>query len=315
MDSFCSVCYNRRMKALESGRSLREALPVCKGQLDIQKTMRAAMVTNWLQIFVAAALTLMYLLGYKSGTALFIGILVPVITVGNILFTQRFTQAVVRAEQADSLRTVLENEEMLNRQLRAQRHDFLNHIQVVYSLMQLQEHEEAVTYLKEVYADLKEVGSQLRTSDPAVNALLAAKLLQAQQRALHMEYDIQTRLEHIALESWELCRILGNLLDNAMDAADDVEEGWIKLRLWEDVAGLHFSVANNGAQIPPDLLEKIFAPGFTTKGSRGTGMGLYIIRQILQEAGGKISVDSRDGKTHFVGWIPPSAGLSTQRDS
>lgn len=302
------------MKKYDSANKYNGAPPKPTRKLEINVIMRGSQIINWLQIIVSAALTVAYFVGNRSGTIVFFVLLIPVIVVGNMLFTQSLTKAIARAEQADSLRSVLEHEEMLNRQLRAQRHDFLNHLQVVYSLMQLGENEEAVTYLREVYSDLREVGTQLRTHDPAVNALLAAKAQQAGQRGIAMTFDIRTGLDRISMESWELCRVLGNLLDNAIDASAEAEKGWVRVSLWEDVAGLHFSVSNNGPGIPEDLKERIFAAGFTTKASRGTGMGLYIIRNIVEEAGGHITVDSRDGETHFVGWIPPVAATGVQRD-
>ena len=68
------------------------------------------------------------------------------------------------------------NLEQLNSTLRAQRHDYLNHLQVVYGMMELEEYEELQQYLEPVYKDMMKTGKALRTSKPAINALLKAKM-------------------------------------------------------------------------------------------------------------------------------------------
>ena len=71
-----------------------------------------------------------------------------------------------------SLQISFHNLEKLNQTLRSQRHDYLNHLQVVYGLMQLEEYEELEKYLEPIYKDMQKTGKALRTSKPAINALL-----------------------------------------------------------------------------------------------------------------------------------------------
>lgn len=70
--------------------------------------------------------------------------------------------------------------EGLNTELRAQRHDYLNHLQVVYGLMELEEYEELKRYLTPVFKDMLKTGKALKTSKPAINALLKAKMDEAE---------------------------------------------------------------------------------------------------------------------------------------
>ena len=125
------------------------------------------------------------------------------------------------------------------------------------------------------------------------------------------------------MPAWEICRVLANLIDNALDAATSAqlpegEKPTVELVLGEDLRSWFFSVRNNGPAIPEKQRAKIFEPGFTTKRT-GQGMGLFIVNQTVAELGGRITVDSRDGDTVFSGFVPRkrlklSGGETAQSD-
>ena len=125
------------------------------------------------------------------------------------------------SEETDMLEESHRNLEELNGEMRKQRHDFMNHLQVVYSLVELGDTRETCEYIERVYGDLKRVGRNLKTSMPAVNALIAAKEIDAGEQGVLMKTDVRSALENFPLEGWEMCRVLGNLIDNAMDALKD----------------------------------------------------------------------------------------------
>lgn len=198
--------------------------------------------------------------------------------------------------------------ESLNREMRAQRHDFMNHLQVVYSLIEMGEPGEAIAYMDKIYGDMQRVSNMLRTACPAVNALLQAKVTEAAERGAQLKLSIGAKWDDELMPAWEICRVLANLIDNAMDAACAAEhpEGetpTVELVLGEDLRSWFFSVRNNGPAIPEKTRAKIFEPGFTTKAT-GQGMGLYIVSQTIAELGGKITVESSDGDTVFSGFVP-----------
>ncbi|MBP3428991.1 MAG: Spo0B domain-containing protein [Clostridia bacterium] len=198
--------------------------------------------------------------------------------------------------------------ESLNRDMRAQRHDFMNHIQVVYSLIEMNEPGEAMTYMDNVYGDMQRVSRMLRTACPAVNALIQAKTAEAEQRGAELRLSIAAKWDDELMPAWEICRVLANLIDNALDAACSVEhpEGEkpsVELVLGEDLRTWFFSVRNNGPEIPEKAREHIFEPGFTTKRT-GQGMGLYIVSQTVAEMGGRITLETHDGDTVFSGFVP-----------
>ncbi len=234
---------------------------------------------------------------------------VMLLHLGGCVLLGRVSMRLVQSrEEAEDLVETLEASDAINRDLRARRHDVINHLQVVYSLLQLGDQKEALAYLEKINQDFVSARAVLRTRDSAVNALLQAKMIQGQHRGLRMEMDVATDLEELPMESWEFCRVLGNLLDNAMDAAEEAEpgEGFVSLHLWMEPGSLRFSVANNGAAVAEEDRERIFEAGFTTKGERGTGMGLYIVRSLLDAAGGRILVESDGSRTAFYGDVPVS---------
>ena len=198
--------------------------------------------------------------------------------------------------------------ESLNREMRAQRHDFLNHLQVVYSLIEMNEPGEATAYMDKIYGDMQRVSRMLRTACPAVNALIQAKVVEAQQRGAQLVLSIAAKWDDERMPAWEICRVLANLIDNALDAVTSAQmpQGvvpTVELVLGEDLRSWFFSVRNNGPAIPKEAIGRVFEPGFTTKAS-GQGMGLFIVSRTIAELGGRITLESRDGDTVFSGFIP-----------
>ena len=193
--------------------------------------------------------------------------------------------------------------EDLNGTLRAQRHDFMNHLQVVFSLLELEDYKEASDYIERVYGDIRRVSRTLKTAHPAINALLAAKVSDCEARGVHVDLQIESPWIDLPVESWEMCRVLGNLIDNAMDAMKDTPEPRLLIRLSESVQSYTFAIANNGPMIQPSIAERIFQRGFSTKGE-GRGMGLSIVRGIMESGGGKLTLTSVEKETRFEGMLP-----------
>jgi sensor histidine kinase regulating citrate/malate metabolism len=147
----------------------------------------------------------------------------------------------------------------------------------------------------------------VKTANPAVNALLMVKTAACEKAGVPVEVAITSNWETLenAMPDWEMCKVLSNLIDNAIDAMERVPEGERRLVivLGENVKQYTFRVENTGEGIPVEIRERIFAPGFTTKGD-GHGMGLHIVRRTLRERGGDISVQSDVKQTSFAGWLP-----------
>ena len=209
--------------------------------------------------------------------------------------------------QYDALVSSYRDLERLNSDLRAQRHDYLNHLQVVYGLMELEEYDELKTYLAPIYKGMMKTGKALKTKNPAVNALLRAKMEEAESKGIDFYVEVTSDLSGLKAEPWELCKVLANLMDNAITALEAIpSEKKLRVDIGEDRDSYRFSVANNGPVIPEELQESIFREGFTTKKESGHGMGLSIVTQVLKTYKGTISLSSTEEETVFRIRIPKS---------
>ena len=223
------------------------------------------------------------------------------ITIIGLYFASRYKN--------DNLEDSIKNLEELNTKLRSQRHDYLNHFQVIYGLMELEEFEEAKKYIQPVFKDILKVSKALKTAQPAVNALLQAKVEAAETNQIDFFLEVRSDLADIPLEPWNLCKILANIIDNGMYALLTKENNrQLNLEIGEDMKHYIFLIYNNGPEIPRNYRNDIFKQGFTTKAIEGHGMGLYIVSKILREVGGVIEMTSNPDKTSFTILIPKKNG-------
>ena len=280
--------------------------------LNIRKAARFAIVINVIQVgTMLAAIGYVLLSGGGSGRVAELAILVVgllIVSWGAVLDIREARNASRVSEQAAMLEDAYRQLESLNGTLRKQRHDFKNHLQVVFSLMEMREYDEAGRYIESVYQDIQKTGSSLRTAIPAVNALIAAKRADCEERGIELRADIRASWQDMPVSGWELCRVLGNLIDNAVDALSEAgtDHPFVSITTDETAGGFVFAIVDNGPAIPAQHLESIFQEGFTTK-SEGHGAGLSIVRDILESYGGGIRVKSDDDSTVFSGYIPRRA--------
>ena len=217
--------------------------------------------------------------------------------------------------QLDDMDDTIDAMSNLNITLRTQRHDFLNHLQVVYSLIEMEEYEEANEYIEQVYGRITALSRVMKTAIPAVNALLQVKAAACEQEKVRLTLDITSKWENLenAMPAWEMCKVLSNLIDNAIDAMETIPaaERSLTIRLTENLRQYCFCVSNSGTPIPEDMQESIFQPGVTSKGE-GHGMGLYIVRKTIRDRGGDISLESDAKRTAFSGFVPRMAASPTE---
>ena len=276
--------------------------------VNLKKAVIYTVVINMLQIAGSITVAVMSLI---TGGRAFIGLpeqvllctMTLLVSWGAVLDIREAFSARKLASDADMLQDAYAQLEDLNGTLRAQRHDFMNHLQVVFSLLELEDYKEASDYIERVYGDIRRVSRTLKTAHPAINALLAAKVGDCEARGVHVDLQIESPWAGLPVESWEMCRVLGNLIDNAMDAMKDAPEPRLLIRLSESVQSYTFVIANNGPMIQPSIAERIFQRGFSTKGE-GRGMGLSIVRGIMESGGGRLTLASDERETRFEGTLP-----------
>lgn len=276
--------------------------------LEVKKATILAMVVNSLQILMVGVIVLyMYMTpGDIADLPLaraLVAVAAAVVIWGGVIDIRDALDSRKLLQQLDDMDQTIEAQEDLNITLRAQRHDFLNHLQVVYSLIEMKEYKEANDYIERVYGSIASVGKVLRTANPAINALLQVKLGVCEKAGIQVKLDIRSAWKDLSIPGWEMCKVLGNLLDNAIDALQEVSDRRLTLTLTEDMKAFRFSVKNSGPMIPVKLQASIFQPGITTKAA-GHGMGLFIVRRTVQEWGGDIRLISDAKETEFSGFIP-----------
>ena len=277
-------------------------------KIVIQKVARLSVVINAVQILLMLAIALAVILGdsvfisnYYLKAVLALAACVvswgAAVDIREALITQKVNV------RLDMLQDAMEQLEQLNVTLRGQRHDFMNHLQVVYSLMELGEYDESMKYIERTYDDILSVSGVMKTASPAINALLMSKTSDARANGIELSLAISSPYASLPMESWEMCRVLGNLLDNAIDALEGVRDGRIEVELTEDLHSYGFRVFNTGPAVRPEHRDLIFQTGFTTK-STGTGMGLHIVRTIMREHGGDVRLETGGAVTAFIGTLP-----------
>lgn len=139
-----------------------------------------------------------------------------------------------------------------------------------------------------------------RIKDPVVKALLVGKTLAARTGGVRLEIDEGSALGSASELSGDIVIVLGNLVDNAVDAAlegPDLEPAvWVTVR--ENAGGVLLRVEDNGPGIPPDKRQWIFNTGASTKqraDGPDRGLGLAIVRKITAKRGGTVAVLDRAG--------------------
>ncbi len=123
---------------------------------------------------------------------------------------------------------------------------------------------------------------------------------------IHVDNRVGTGLPMVRGDAARLEQIFVNLLSNAVDVVRGVTPPRrITLEGWEHEGRVHVSVADNGPGIDRGVVARLFQPFVTTKGTRGTGLGLYVSRQLAREAGGDLELRSTPGEgARFVVWFP-----------
>ncbi|WP_220793456.1 sensor histidine kinase [Nocardioides stalactiti] len=215
-----------------------------------------------------------------------------------------------------SLQSQLSSNLSITDTLRAQTHEFDNRLHTISGLVQLGEYDEVAALVGTLTRHRAEVGERVsaRLLDPALAALVVAKDAVAHERGVTLELDPGSRLPVLAPgDVADLTTVLGNLVDNAVDAAAGAHEPLVELWVLADGGDVHVRVRDNGPGVPADLREAIFVRGFSTKPEvlGGRGIGLPLVRLLCAQRGGSVTVESADtGGAEFLATFPitPSVG-------
>lgn len=186
--------------------------------------------------------------------------------------------------------------------MRANNHDFTNKLHVILGLIQMEMYEEAISYIQNITMVQRETISKVMNAvnEPAVAALIIGKIARASE--LNVKFVLREACYYSAsdmkLPSEMMVTVIGNLLDNAFDAMNESknpnEHNELLFGIYSRPGAVLITVDDTGKGIKKDEMEMIFMNGYSTKGNdRGTG--LYQIKSMIENYGGKITVESQEG--------------------
>lgn len=212
---------------------------------------------------------------------------------GNVVTIRDHTELQALTGELDSVRGFAES-------LRSQTHESANRLHTVVSLIELGKPDEAVRFATAELTSAQRLTDDVvaAVTEPVLAALLLGKITEARERGVALTLTPDSGIdEHAAAglpEEAELVTILGNLIDNAIDAAADSPESTVWVTVTSTAGELLLRVADSGPGLDPALREFAFRRGWSTKGGPGLdgrGLGLALVGQAVRRNRGGIEVD------------------------
>jgi two-component system CitB family sensor kinase len=199
--------------------------------------------------------------------------------------------------------------------LRAQAHEFANKLHTIAGLLELGWQDQAVAFITQTTREQQQWIDELPTRivDPELAALLVGKASVASERGITFSVTDQSKLSSTHGASG-LRTVLGNLIENAFDAVDGQERREVVVDIRELDEEIQLEVCDSGPGVPDALRGSIFESGFSTKTSdQGPrGFGLALVRKLVLDAGGDVTVHNDAGAVFLVR-VPRSEPVAPQR--
>jgi two-component system CitB family sensor kinase len=211
--------------------------------------------------------------------------------------------------ESETLKRSLDEVTGLADTLRAQSHEFANRLHTLVGLVELGHYAEAVEFVTGLSTARGELTDQLVAAigEPKLAALILAKVSLADERGVQLRLMSDSKVGHRITAVTQVLTVVGNLIDNAIDAAALAPAPReVELTLVAADADLLIRVRDTGPGVPHDMRDQIFTDGVTTKSSvtgARRGLGLALVRQIVEGMGGMASV-GQDGGAVFTAVLP-----------
>lgn len=190
--------------------------------------------------------------------------------------------------------------------IRSQRHDFNFHLTAMYGLIQNKRYDECKVYIDGMVKDAYEINDLLPLHHPAIGAMLNAFKELAADKGIKIDYYILDDLRNMPCSVYEMNKILGNLIQNALDEYElsNQSENAIEVEIKREKMNLVI-VVGNSTSVMEDNLNQIFQIGFSTKPAH-EGLGLPTVKKIISKYNGVIYPEFEEGFISFVVRIPVS---------
>ena len=194
--------------------------------------------------------------------------------------------------QRELIETHYQEVETMYKQIRGWRHDYRNHIQTMKVLASNEDMEAIKAYLEELDNDLSTVDTVVKTGNAMADAILNSKISLAKAKGIEVKVDAHIPVK-LKMSELDLCVIIGNLFDNAIEASMPLSKEQRIIRVYMDMKNtqLYISFTNFTAT---KKMQKVGNKFFTTKGE-GHGFGLVRIDNIIERLDGYLSRNSEDG--------------------
>jgi sensor histidine kinase regulating citrate/malate metabolism len=192
--------------------------------------------------------------------------------------------------------------------LRSQAHEAANKLHTIVTMVEMGSADEAVTFATHELELSQQLVDRLSSAvgEPALVALLLGKTAQADERGIELTVTEETHLpsnaDDLALSGQEMVTVLGNLIDNAMDACDR-EDPWVEVTVSQDDGTLLIRVADSGSGMDAGTFEKAMQRGYSTKAGSDAeqhGLGLALVAQVVKRHNGTLSADVSYGSVVTV---------------
>ncbi|MGW2649189.1 ATP-binding protein [Streptomyces sp. NPDC001393] len=184
--------------------------------------------------------------------------------------------------------------------LRAQDHEHANRMHTLLGLLELEMYDDAVEFVGEVVGDHRVTAEQVteKIQDPLLAALLVGKATVAAERGVALWVSERTRLPDRLIDPRGLVTVVGNLVDNALDAVAGTLHARVEVELRTEGRTVVLRVHDTGPGIPAGQRELVFRDGWSTKeppahGKRG--LGLSLVRRLAERQGGSATVGEAPG--------------------
>jgi sensor histidine kinase regulating citrate/malate metabolism len=190
--------------------------------------------------------------------------------------------------------------------LRAQAHEAANKLHTIVTMVEMGRPDDAVQFATSELALSQHLVDRLSSAvgEPALVALLLGKVAQADERGIELTITEDTHLpsnaDEVPLTGLEMVTVVGNLIDNAMDACDR-DDPWVEVTVSQDEGTLVIRVADSGSGMDAATFEKATQRGYSTKGDTDHhGLGLALVAQVVTRHGGKLTADVTYGSVVTV---------------
>lgn len=207
-------------------------------------------------------------------------------------FVSKMIDKRIAAYQTELVQTHYQEVDNMYRQIRGWRHDYRNHIQVMKSYASQGNLDAIRSYLDELDTDLSTVDTVIKTGNRMTDAILNSKISLAKSKDIQVIADAHVPVA-LTISELDLCIIIGNLFDNAIEAVTPLPPNERQIRIYMDMKNtqLYMSFTNMTATKKQKKENGLFS---TTKGN-GHGFGLVRIDTIVERYSGYISRNSEDG--------------------